>query len=148
MGKRLKLYLTPQYWDILLFEELNMIAARLYTNKPYPIIYENSSIPKIVSWITPINPYAISFFVFVFCSGLLNKKTLRHETIHYLQQKEMLFIGQWFLYAFYYLSGLLKYRDAWIAYRMNPFEREAYENDENINYLDSRRRFAWKNYRD
>jgi hypothetical protein len=114
----------------------------------YPIVYENSKIPEIVGYLAPIKPFAISFFLFVFCSKKIPERTLRHETIHYYQQKELYFVGQWLLYAFYHIKGCFKYKDGAIAYRMNPFEREAFDKDTDINYLQARHKFAWKEYRD
>ena len=68
--------------------------------------------------------------------------------IHYRQQKELLFVGQWYLYAYYYLKNLLRYKNGKQAYRENPFEREAYANDLNPLYLIKRKKFSWKGYRD
>lgn len=112
----------------------------------FPIFFENSRVPIWLSKIVPINVYAFSFAVWVWCRGVMSARTKNHETIHYVQQRELLFVFQWLLYAAFHLVGLVKYRDGETAYRENPFEREAYANDENLEYLKERKHFAWIKY--
>tara|TARA_R100000152_G_C6781599_1_gene216457 strand:+ start:5172 stop:5555 length:384 start_codon:yes stop_codon:yes gene_type:complete len=111
-----------------------------------PIVFEDSKIPVWLSKINPIEIYALSFACFVFCRGKLNDTTRRHETIHYHQQLEMLFIGQWLMYGIFWLIGLIKHRDAKKAYYLNPFEKEAYDNDQKSDYLNTRKMWNWINY--
>ncbi len=97
----------------------------------FPLFYENSKIPVLLSKLAPIEIYALSFGVWVWCRGIMSDRIKRHETIHYLQQLELLFVGQWLLYGIFHLINMWKYRgDGRKAYRENPFEREAYANDE------------------
>ena len=77
---------------------------------------------------------------------MLSKTTRRHETIHYHQQIEMLFLGQWLLYGIFWLVGMVRYRDGKKAYRENPFEREAYDNEKKYTYLEKRPLWNWRNY--
>ena len=114
----------------------------------FPIFYENSKLPVYLSKIVPINVWAFSFAIWVVCRGEMSPRTRNHETIHYHQQLELLFIGQWILYVFYWLKGLITYRNGEIAYRQSPFEREAYDNDQNLDYLKTRKPFAWRHYRE
>lgn len=111
-----------------------------------PWFIENSKIPVWLSKISPINIWAISFGCWVWCRGVLNKTTRRHETIHFQQQLELLFVFQWILYGLFWLIGLVKYRDGAVAYRENPFEREAYSNERKFTYLEKRKRYAWIAY--
>ena len=111
-----------------------------------PWFVENSKLPIILSYLAPIDIYAITFGPFVWCRGVMDEETRNHETIHYHQQLELLFVGQWLLYVFYWLKGLIKYKDGEIAYRESPFEREAYSNDATLDYLKTRERFAWRHY--
>ena len=62
------------------------------------------------------------------------RQMARHEAIHAEQQKELLLIGFYILYLFYWV----KY-----GYRNIPFEKEAYECDQYSMYLEVRRPFAW-----
>tara|TARA_B100000161_G_scaffold174626_1_gene125349 strand:- start:794 stop:1198 length:405 start_codon:yes stop_codon:yes gene_type:complete len=112
-----------------------------------PWFIENSKLPIILSYLAPIDIWAIAFGPFVWCRGEMDAETKNHETIHYHQQLELLFIGQWILYVFYWLKGLITYRNGEIAYLESPFEREAYANDQNLDYLKTRKPFAWSDYR-
>ena len=112
----------------------------------FPIFIENSKLPVWLSKVAPINVYAFSFAVWVVCKGVMSDRTRRHETIHYKQQLEMLFIFQWIFYGLFHLVNLVRYRDGRAAYYENPFEREAYANDEDVDYLQNRKHFAWVKY--
>jgi len=112
-----------------------------------PIFINNSRIPKWISKITGMDIYAISFFIFVFCREVPSKITKRHETIHFQQQLELLFVFQWILYGFFWLKNYIKSRDTFNAYYMNPFEQEAYHNEDNVDYLKERKRYSWWKHR-
>lgn len=111
-----------------------------------PIFIENSKVPIFLSYLAPIDIWAISFGFFVWCRGNLSEATRRHETIHFQQQIELLFVLQWILYVLFWIQGLIKYRNGKKAYRESPFEREAYENEMDLDYLVSRPRYNWVNY--
>ena len=111
-----------------------------------PIMFEESRLPVILSKFAPIEIGAITLFPFVFSRGKMSEETKRHETIHFQQQLELLFVGQWILYGAFWLIGLCVYRDGAKAYKENPFEREAYRNDDDSGYLATRRRYAWLFY--
>lgn len=89
--------------------------------------------------ILPDDVIALTVFPFIF----LNKKkeitedTLNHERIHIRQQLELLIIGFFILYFFEWLCK---------GYEDISFEREAYENESDIDYLKKRKMFAWVNY--
>ncbi len=116
----------------------------LKNKKPWFI--ENSKVPVWLSHLAPINIWAISFGLWVWCRGKLSEQTKNHETIHYQQQIELLFVGQWLLYGLFWLVGMVRYRNGEKAYRENPFEREAYRNDEDLGYLATRPRYSWVFY--
>lgn len=59
-----------------------------------------------------------------------------HEAIHTAQWKELLYI----LYPIAYLLG---YIFAGFDYKKNVFEKEAYQNQENLDYLKTRKFWAW-----
>lgn len=111
------------------------------------IFFEDSRIPKVLSVISPIEITAITLGPFVFCSGKVSEITRNHENIHWQQYLELGIIGFIFLYFFYYFIGLLKYKNGKFAYSMIPFEQEAYLNHENLNYLETRTRYSWLNYK-
>ena len=114
-----------------------------------PIILENSKIPKILSKFTPININAITLGPFIISRGKMSDDTLRHEMIHYVQYKELFYIGFLiiYLYDFLYNAIILKQGLSSSSYRNIRFEKEAYDNDHDKTYLANREKFAWKKYR-
>ena len=122
-------------------------SFRQWVRNLRPMIIENSLLPKILSIFAPIEVWAFSFGPFVWCSGEVNEWLANHEIIHFQQQLELLFVGQWFLYAFFWLWNVARLKgDGKEAYYQNPFEREAYDNDGNLDYLRSRPFYNWTKY--
>ena len=79
--------------------------------------------------------------------ALRNDQTIvRHEKIHFKQQIELLILPFYVLYLLHYLLNLLIYRNRSKAYFNICFEKEAYANDQNSNYLLKRRLYAWTKY--
>ena len=111
--------------------------------KCFPVFKENSRVPVVLSKVSPINIGAISLGLFVFARGEMTKTTKRHETIHYLQWRELGFIGFILLYPLFWLVGLVRYRDGARAYMESPFEREAYGHEADKGYLATRKAYAW-----
>jgi len=88
----------------------------------------------------------ITLFPFI----LLRKKELRHnqilinhEKIHLRQQLELLIIPFYIWYLSEYYIKYLKYKNPELAYRNISFEREAYENDQNLDYLKNRKLWSF-----
>ncbi|MDR2361712.1 MAG: hypothetical protein LBD91_03185 [Prevotellaceae bacterium] len=74
----------------------------------------------------------------------LSARTLRHEYIHARQQAEMGIVPFFIWYGAEWLIRRLFLRGN--AYRNISFEREAYANEGNERYLQTRKAFAWINY--
>ena len=75
--------------------------------------------------------------------GVLKEKDYNHEKIHTAQMKELLYIGFYIAYFFEWLYRLIFHTKT--AYAGISFEREAYENESNLNYLSTRKHFAqWR----
>lgn len=108
-----------------------------------PWFFENSKVPVILSKIAPIEIGAIILGPFVFARGELSEQTKNHESIHWQQYIETGIIGFWIIYLACWLANLIRYRDGQVAYYMIPFEKEAYDNDENLDYLEIRKRYSW-----
>ena len=85
---------------------------------------------------------AINLFGILFVRGnaRISERTLRHEAIHTAQMKEMLYI---FFYLWYVVEWIIRLFMKGNAYRNISFEREAYSNEDDVIYLESRKRFAW-----
>lgn len=71
---------------------------------------------------------------------------MNHERIHLRQQIELLILPFYIIYMIEFLFRLLQYRDRYTAYRNISFEREAYDNEKNINYIKERSFWAFRNY--
>ena len=86
-------------------------------------------------------------FIFLKNDALKDNLTLiNHEKIHLKQQIELLWI---FFFAWYFTEffiRLIQYKKWNLAYRNISFEREAYKNELNPNYLLTRKRFSFINY--
>ena len=111
----------------------------------FPIVIVSPWFTKLMSVF--IDVYAITLFPFIISKEEMDETTLNHEKIHIEQQKELLVIFFYLLYAFYFVENYLFYKDIHMAYRMIPFEREAYEHDGDPNYLSTRKRFRWLHFR-
>lgn len=73
---------------------------------------------------------------------VISEKVLNHERIHSEQMKELLYIP---FYIIYFIEWLIKLimPNCSDAYRSISFEREAYNNEGNLNYLKGRKRYNW-----
>jgi len=86
-------------------------------------------------------------FIIMKRSELKNDEVfINHERIHLRQQLELLILPFYIIYILEYLFRLLQYRDRYIAYRNISFEREAYKNEKDLNYLKNRPFWTFKNY--
>lgn len=88
---------------------------------------------------------AINLFGVMFVRGTwrdINARVLTHEKIHTAQMRELGYLPFYLLYLLEWLIRLLGNGN---AYRKISFEREAYANEGNPQYLSSRRRWAmWR----
>ena len=108
-----------------------------------PIFVENSIVPVILSKIAPIEISAITLGFVVFSRGALTPRTKTHETIHFQQFLETLFIPFVLLYFYDYVKNYIIFRDGKLAYFNIRAEQEAYVNDVNLAYLNQRKRYRW-----
>ena len=108
-----------------------------------PWFFENSSLPKWLSLIAPIEINAIILGPLVFSRETMSDTVKRHETIHYQQYLELGIVGFWFVYLWDYFKGYLKYKDGKMAYYNIRFEMEAYRNHLDKKYLRNRKRYCW-----
>ena len=76
----------------------------------------------------------MSIFPFILTQSPNDKKHINHEKIHIRQQLEM---GVLLFYPVYFYFNIVR------GYRSNPFEVEAYDNDDNLDYLKTRKFWAW-----
>jgi len=82
---------------------------------------------------------AITLCPFIICRDKSDKIMLNHESIHIRQQLELLVIPFFLIYLVNWLYNLVKYKgDSDKAYQELIFEREAYANEDNLEYLKDR----------
>jgi hypothetical protein len=68
---------------------------------------------------------------------------INHEKIHLVQQLELLLIGFYILYLLNYFFNLIKYLNHDKAYLNIIFEKEAYEMESDLDYLQKRNLWSW-----
>lgn len=66
-----------------------------------------------------------------------------HERIHTAQMKEMLYV---FFYLWYLVEWIIRLFKKGNAYKNISFEKEAYDNENNLSYLNNRKHFNWIKY--
>ncbi len=71
---------------------------------------------------------------------------LNHEKIHLKQQAEMLLVFFYVWYGIEFGIRLLQHKNKFQAYRNISFEKEAYKNEFNINYTQSRKFWDFLKY--
>jgi hypothetical protein len=95
------------------------------------------------------NYVGLSFWPFIFLKNdaLKNDSFLiNHEKIHIEQQKELLIVPFYVFYITEWLIRSLLYFDSYRAYQNISFEREAYINEKNLEYLQDRQAFSFIKY--
>lgn len=111
--------------------------------------------------------YAINLFGTVirrnkYKNTTLSQRVLNHELTHTLQsedfisnpknKKSLRVLGYCIFYIFYFLEWLIKCICSLFtlgkikSYRSISFEQEAYDNEQDYNYPNKRKRFAWTKY--
>lgn len=88
---------------------------------------------------------AINLFGVIFArrGERISKRTIRHESIHTAQMRDLLYIG---FYLWYLIEWIVRLFMRGGAYRNISFEREAYTHENDVDYLKERHGFAFFNY--
>jgi hypothetical protein len=98
----------------------------------------------------PFNRFkAINLFGTVFARRQyfpLDKRAINHEYIHTRQMFELFIVGFYIWYILEWLYKLIIYKDRLMAYKKISFEKEAYINDINLDYLRERKLFSFIKY--
>ncbi len=99
----------------------------------------------ICPWL-PKNIAALTLFPFIIYKKrdyTADAILLNHERIHLQQQLELLILPFYLWYAVEFLIHFTQLKDKRKAYRAISFEREAYANETNLEYLKTRRSYAF-----
>lgn len=114
------------------------------------MIFEIASLMIIVSkYLVPKGYSGLTLFPFVFLKhkALFDDTILiNHERIHLKQQIELLIIPFYIMYCIEFLVRFAKYKKWSLAYKNISFEREAYANESNFQYLKQRPFCNFLNY--
>ena len=103
-----------------------------------------------------VNPKLLSIITFGFACGITlwpfiivkekNEGIIRHERIHIKQQAEMLVIFFYLWYGIEYLIHFTRYKKFEVSYSNISFEKEAYSNEKNPEYINNRKMYSWTKY--
>lgn len=77
----------------------------------------------------------------------IDKYVVNHELIHSAQQKELLWILFYIIYLIEWVIRFCQYGNWHKAYMNISFEKEAYSNGNNLNYLKTRKLYAQWHYK-
>jgi hypothetical protein len=80
----------------------------------------------------------IALYPFIIVNDKNNDVLINHEKIHIAQQKELYILPFYYLYLKSYLKDLV--------YLNIYFEKEAYQNQDDLLYLETREKKAYKKY--
>lgn len=75
-----------------------------------------------------------------------NKVLINHEKIHIKQQLQLLVLPFFVWYMMEFLFRWIQFKDKNRAYRNISFEREAYANEQNLNYINEMPFWSFRNY--
>ena len=103
----------------------------------------------VTKYLIPKGYHGLALFPFVFIKFSVDKENmvfLYHEKIHLRQQLELLIVPFFIWYFIEYFVRVAQYKNADLAYRNISFEREAYANESNLEFLKKRPFFSFCNY--
>ncbi len=95
----------------------------------------------VSKYLIPRGYAGMTVFPFIILSDekyKFNKVTINHEKIHFRQQLELLILPFYLIYFGNLFYNFLKFKNLEMAYFNVIFEREAYANEKDLNYLKSR----------
>ena len=98
----------------------------------------------VTKYLIPKGYRGLAFFPFVFVKQRLDKQNsvfVNHERIHLRQQLELLIFPFFFLFFLEFCLRWIQFKNFDLAYRNISFEREAYANEKDLDYL--KRRTFW-----
>jgi hypothetical protein len=103
----------------------------------------------VTKYLIPKGYRGLAAFPFVFVKYRVDKENrvfVNHEKIHLRQQLELLVFPFFIWYFIEYFVRLIQYKNADLAYRNISFEREAYANELNLDYLKNRAFWRFLNH--
>ena len=103
----------------------------------------------VSKYLTPKGFRGLTFFPFVFMADKedkLNEIFINHEKIHLRQQLELLIVPFFIWYLMEFFVRWFQFKDKYVAYKNISFEREAYDNEKDLDYIKSRSFWKFLSY--
>ena len=103
----------------------------------------------VAKYLIPKGFSGLTIFPFIFLKeekDVSNPVMMQHEKIHIRQQMELLILPFFIWYGIEYFIRILQYKNKHLAYRNISFEREAYANESQNNFLQKRRFWNFLKY--
>jgi len=97
---------------------------------------------NIISYVNSFKVDGFTIFPFIFIRPSATAVLINHEKIHFRQQIELLIVLFFIIYGVHYLLLRISNNHN-TAYRNIIFEKEAYANQANMDYIRTRKFFAW-----
>ena len=97
--------------------------------------------PKL--WLLPKRFVGITIFPFILFKDrqYATDVKINHEQIHIQQQLELLVVFFYIAYILNFIANIISMNPR--PYRNISFEREAYNNEKDLKYLETRKRYNW-----
>lgn len=111
-----------------------------------PIIIYSDTFLKSISWFMGVGGISIFPFIILkkkYKNTYMGNLMINHETIHFQQQLELLVIPFYILYVLNFFYNFITGDKE--PYRNIVFEKEAYDNENNLEYLKTRKMYNWTN---
>lgn len=102
--------------------------------------------PKFLKFLTGNLATGMALFPFIVVKNIeakVNDRLINHEKIHLIQQLEMLILPFYIWYALEYTIRRFQFKNHLEAYKNISFEKEAYCNEDKLNYLKNRKLFSF-----
>ena len=103
----------------------------------------------VAKYLIPKGYSGMALFPFILLKeqrDVSNIVMIQHEKIHLRQQIELFILPFFIWYGIEYFIRILQYKDKHAAYRNISFEREAYANESQEDFLKERRFWNFLNY--
>ena len=103
----------------------------------------------VFKYLTPKGFRGITIFPFVILTHAEDKENrvvINHERIHIRQQLELLVFPFYVWYFIEFFIRVIQFKNKNEAYRNISFEREAYKNEKDLEYLKSRSFWSFLKY--
>jgi hypothetical protein len=132
LGRKIKIFALNQNFFV--------IFALIHLAKLY--IFRLTMFIITSKYLLPKGYRGLTLFPFIIVRNPMDKKNIvliNHEKIHIQQQLELLVLPFYIWYLGHFFINLFKYKNKQKAYLNIIFEKEAYQNEHNLNYLKTRK---------